>query len=195
MNKFKDQGEGKPDTSLTRRDLFRGVAAALVPVVLPPRAFAAQGAQPPAGAGIGPLDSAVLPPGIRSRFVDNVNGLRMHVLEAGFETPGRPRRAAAARLSRTGLQLAQGDGPACRRRLSRVRAGRPRLRPHVAGTESHYDDDLGPFGTLNKINDMLALVSALGYRSVAAVIGHDQGSPLAGWCALARPDVFRVGRR
>jgi pimeloyl-ACP methyl ester carboxylesterase len=23
------------------------------------------------------------------------------------------------------------------------------------------------------------------------VIGHDQGSPLAGWCACARPDVFR----
>ena len=31
----------------------------------------------------------------------------------------------------------------------------------------------------------------MGYRSVAAVIGHDPGSPLAGWCALARPDVFR----
>jgi hypothetical protein len=37
-----------------------------------------------------PLDSAVLPPGIRARFVENVNGLRMHVLEAGFETRGRP---------------------------------------------------------------------------------------------------------
>jgi pimeloyl-ACP methyl ester carboxylesterase len=38
---------------------------------------------------------------------------------------------------------------------------------------------------------MLGLVYALGYRSVAAVIGHDQGSPLAGWCALTRPDVFK----
>jgi pimeloyl-ACP methyl ester carboxylesterase len=38
---------------------------------------------------------------------------------------------------------------------------------------------------------MLALVSALGYRSVAGVFGHDQGSPLAGWCALTRPDVFK----
>ena len=90
MNRLKDDREGKSDNSLTRRDLFRGVAAALVPVMLPPGAFAAQAAQSPAGAGIGPLDPAVLPPGIRSRFVDNVNGLRMHVLEAGFETPGRP---------------------------------------------------------------------------------------------------------
>jgi hypothetical protein len=37
-----------------------------------------------------PLDGAVLPPDIRARFVENVNGLRMHVLAAGFETPGRP---------------------------------------------------------------------------------------------------------
>ena len=39
---------------------------------------------------------------------------------------------------------------------------------------------------------MLGVVSALGHRSVSAVIGHDQGSPLAGWCAVARPDVFRA---
>jgi pimeloyl-ACP methyl ester carboxylesterase len=31
----------------------------------------------------------------------------------------------------------------------------------------------------------------LGYRSVAAVVGHDFGSPVAAWCALVRPDVFR----
>jgi pimeloyl-ACP methyl ester carboxylesterase len=37
---------------------------------------------------------------------------------------------------------------------------------------------------------MLGLVSAFGHRSVA-VIGHDQGSPLAGWCSVVRPDVFR----
>ena len=37
-----------------------------------------------------PLDRAVLPDGARARFVDDVNGLRMHVLEAGFAPPGRP---------------------------------------------------------------------------------------------------------
>ena len=30
-----------------------------------------------------PYPSEWLPAGVRSRFVDNVNGLRMHVLEAG----------------------------------------------------------------------------------------------------------------
>src|SRR5207302_8754192 len=53
------------------------------------------------------------------------------------------------------------------------------------------DDDLAPFRTLNQVRDVLGLVSAFGHRSVAAVIGHDQGSPLAGWCAVARPDVFQ----
>src|SRR5450631_1181508 len=36
------------------------------------------------------LPDIPLPSTIRSRYVDGINGLRMHVLEAGFETPGRP---------------------------------------------------------------------------------------------------------
>jgi len=39
---------------------------------------------------IGPLENAVIAPGIRSRFVPDINGLRIHVLEAGFDTKGRP---------------------------------------------------------------------------------------------------------
>ena len=37
----------------------------------------------------------------------------------------------------------------------------------------------------------MALVYALGYRSVAMVVGHDAGAPVASWSALIRPDVFR----
>ena len=37
-----------------------------------------------------PLPDIPLPPAIRSRYVEGINGLRMHVLEAGFETKGRP---------------------------------------------------------------------------------------------------------
>ena len=59
------------------------------------------------------------------------------------------------------------------------------------GTGIAYDDDLAPFRTLNEVRDILGLVSAFGYRSVAAVIGHDFGSPVAAWCSLVRPDVFR----
>ena len=49
------------------------------------------------------LPDIPLPSSIRSRYVDNINGLRMHVLEAGFETTRPALRAAAARLSRTRL--------------------------------------------------------------------------------------------
>jgi pimeloyl-ACP methyl ester carboxylesterase len=31
----------------------------------------------------------------------------------------------------------------------------------------------------------------MGFQDVAAVVGHDYGSPVAAWCGLTRPDVFR----
>jgi pimeloyl-ACP methyl ester carboxylesterase len=61
----------------------------------------------------------------------------------------------------------------------------------TTGWDGDYDGDLGSFRLLNLVRDTLGLVSALGYRSVAAVIGHDFGSPVAAWCSLLRPDVFR----
>ncbi|MBS1816363.1 MAG: alpha/beta hydrolase [Acidobacteria bacterium] len=147
-------------------------------------------AQQPSTA-IGPLPSSVLPAGVRSRFVDNVNGLRMHVLEAGYETPGRPALLLVHGYPELAFSWRKVMVPL-------ATAGYHVVAPDVRGygrttpAPVSYDADLRPFGTLNRIKDMLALVSALGYRSVAAVIGHDQGSPLAGWCACARPDVFKA---
>src|SRR3989442_13112452 len=39
---------------------------------------------------LSPLPSEVLPAGVRARFVSGINGLRMHILEAGSAAPGRP---------------------------------------------------------------------------------------------------------
>ena len=61
----------------------------------------------------------------------------------------------------------------------------------TTGWDADYDGDLGPFRILNAVRDALGLVSALGYREVAAVVGHDFGASVAAWCALVRPDVFR----
>src|SRR5258708_14191900 len=61
----------------------------------------------------------------------------------------------------------------------------------TTGWDADYDGDLAPFRVLNLVRDALGLVAALGHRSVAAVVGHDFGSPVAAWCALVRPDVFR----
>ena len=55
------------------------------------------------------LPDIPLPSGIRSRFVDDINGLRMHVLEAGFETDGRPCVLLLHGFPELSLQLAQGD--------------------------------------------------------------------------------------
>lgn len=138
-----------------------------------------------------PLGTDVLPAGIRSRFVRDVNGITMHILEAGYETPGRE----AVLMIHGFPELAYSWRKVM---LPLAAAGYHVIAPDVrgygrsSGTDVKYQDDLRPFGQLNRIHDNLALVSALGYRSVAAVIGHDQGSPTAGWCAMARPDVFRA---
>jgi pimeloyl-ACP methyl ester carboxylesterase len=60
----------------------------------------------------------------------------------------------------------------------------------TTGWDDRYDGDLASFRMLNAVRDALGLVCALGHRSVAAVVGHDFGSPVAAWCALVRPDVF-----
>src|SRR5215813_9015324 len=41
-------------------------------------------------ANLPPYGNGTLPPGIRSRRIANVNGLTVHILEAGYESPGRP---------------------------------------------------------------------------------------------------------
>ena len=137
---------------------------------------------------IGPLAADVLPDGVRSRFVDNINGLRVHVLEAGFEGRDRP-----------GLLLLHGFPELAYSwrnvMVPLAEAGyhvmAPDLRGYgrTTGWDDDYDGDLASFRRLNVVRDVLGLVSAFGYRSLP-VIGHDFGSPVAAWCAIVRPDVF-----
>ncbi|KAI0066804.1 alpha/beta-hydrolase [Artomyces pyxidatus] len=54
-----------------------------------------------------------------------------------------------------------------------------------------YDEDLAPYRMFNLARDIVALVFALGYENVDAVVGHDFGSAVAGFCALIRPDLFK----
>jgi pimeloyl-ACP methyl ester carboxylesterase len=136
------------------------------------------------------FDKIPLPPGIRSRFVGGINGLAMHLLEAGFEAGGRPCilllhgfPELAYSWRKVMLPLAQAG--------YHVVAPDQRGYGRTAGWDGDYDGELDSFRMLNLVRDALGLVSALGYRSVAAVCGHDFGSPVAAWCALIRPDVFR----
>ena len=45
-----------------------------------------------------PYGNGTVPAGIRSRHIANVNGMTVHILEAGYETPGRPAVLAPAWL-------------------------------------------------------------------------------------------------
>ena len=141
-----------------------------------------------------PLSTALpeipLPPGIRSRFVENINGLTMHVLEAGFETRGRP----CVLLLHGFPELAYSWRkvmPALAAAGYHVIAPDQRGYGRTTGWDAGYDGDLSPFRLMNLVRDALGLVFAFGYRSIDAVVGHDFGAIVAPWCALARPDVFR----
>jgi len=136
-----------------------------------------------------PLDTAILPPGTRSRFINDINGLKVHILEAGFDDRGRPLvvllhgfpeiayswRKVMPSLAAAGYHVVAPD-----------------LRGYgrTTGWSADYDADPRPFRLLNVVRDTLGLVFALGYRRAAAVVGHDFGAAAAAWCALVRPDIF-----
>ena len=55
--------------------------------------------------------------------------------------------------------------------------------------ESDAPPEVRAYGMLQHVADAVAVVAELG-GGPAAVVGHDWGSPIAGNCALLRPDVF-----
>jgi len=189
---------------LSRRQLLRGLSGAGAAALLARHPLGAlrvdeDGTGPSAelvGRGgtvpqlLDPLPADVLPPGVRSRFVENVNGLRMHVLEAGFETPNRPALLLLHGFPELAFSWRKVMEPL-------AEAGYHVIVPdqrgygRTTGWDPDYDGDLASFRRLNIARDALGLVYAFGYREVAGVVGHDFGAPIAAWLAVARPDVFR----
>lgn len=131
-----------------------------------------------------------LPAGIRSRLIDTNNGVRMHVLESGFGERGRPCVVLLHGFPELAYTWRQ-------QLLPLAQAGFHVIAPDMrgygrsSGTDVKFDADILPFSLLNHVSDTLGLVNALGIEKVAAIVGHDWGSPMAAWCALLRPDVFR----
>jgi len=135
-----------------------------------------------------PLAATHLPEGVRARFLPHVNGLNMHLLEAGeagrpllLLLHGFPELAYSWRnimlpLAGVGYHVVAPD---------------QRGYGRTTGLAVEYDQDLTPYRPLGYVRDALALVAALGHSEVACVVGHDFGAPVAGNAALSRPDVFR----
>ncbi len=134
------------------------------------------------------LNPIPLPAGIRSRYVDHINGLRMHILEAGYE-----------QLDRPGVLLLHGFPelayswrnvmPELAEAGYHVIAPDQRGYGRTSGAGGPYNTDLMAYRGLNLVRDALGLTRALGYDRMA-VVGHDFGSPVAAWCGIVRPDVF-----
>src|SRR5260370_14834429 len=107
--------------------------------------------------------NGTIPAGIRSRQIANVNGITVHILEAGYETPGRPAvlllhgfpelayswRKVMPSLAAAGYHVIAPD----QRRYGRT-----------IGSDDSYDADPDPFRTLNMTRDAIRLVYALGHR-------------------------------
>ncbi len=139
---------------------------------------------------LAPLDAAVLPGGVRSRFIDGVNGLRLHILEAGFEGEERPLvlllhgfpelayswRKVLPALAAAGFHAVAPD---------------QRGYGRTTGWDPDYDGDLASFRPLNLVRDLMGLLAGLGRTVAHAVVGHDFGAPVAAWAALVRPDLFQ----
>ena len=141
-------------------------------------------------AALPPYGNGTIPAGIRSRVITNANGIDIHILEAGYETGGRP----LVLLLHGFPELAYSWRKVM---LPLAAAGYHVIAPdqrgygRTTGWDDSYEADPDKFRILNMVRDNLALVFALGYRSVDLVAGHDAGAPVASWAALIRPDIFR----
>ena len=103
-------------------------------------------------ASLPPYGNGTLPAGIRSRMVDNNNGLMVHMLEAGFETAGRP----CLLLLHGFPELAYSWRKVM---LPLAAAGYHVIAPdqrgygRTTGWDGSYDADRDPFRILNMVRD------------------------------------------
>ena len=125
-----------------------------------------------------PLPASVLPAGVRARIVPGINGLDIHLLEAGYETPGRP----AVLLLHGFPELAY----SWRKVLPALAAaGYHAIAPdqrgygRTTGWDADYDGDLTGFRFMNLLRDAIGVLFALGPS-------HRRGG--------GRPRLRRLGR-
>ena len=162
-----DSTQTAPDS--TRRNFILTAAAAASATLAQSKVSRAAIVQTDA-AKLAPLP---LPPGIRSRYVPNVNGLTFHVLEAGFGDKGRP----CVLLLHGYPELAYAFRKVM---LPLASAGFHVLAPDMrgygrtTGWDDGYDGDVFMFRHTNLVRDALGLVSAFGHRGDRNTGVHDR---------------------
>ena len=127
---------------------------------------------------------------VRSQIISGVNGLDMHVLESGYENPENPTILLLHGFPEIAYSWRKLFHPLTEAGFHVVA---PDMRGYgqTTGWSNRYEDPLEPFSMLNLVADCVELIGHLGKDYVSAVVGHDFGSPVAGWSASIRPDKFR----
>lgn len=141
---------------------------------------------------------------LRSRIVSlgERDGLRTHIIEAFPPIASEPVSLPLILLLHGFPELAYSWrkvlGP-----LSAAHGGYHVVAPDLRGyghtvaqhdetaKQIQYDDPIAPFHVLNIVEDICSLVKALEHDSVTMLVGHDFGSPIAGHCVTAHPELFR----
>src|SRR6266567_7076732 len=124
--------------------------------------------------------NGTMPAGIRSRQIANVNGMTVHILEAGYETPGRP----AVLLLHGFPELAYSWRkvmPALAAAGYHAIAPDHRGYGRTTGWDADYDGDVASFRFMNLLRDSIGVLFALGHRTAEAVVGHDFGASVAAY--------------
>ena len=176
------------NAGLSRRDVLARAGAAAAGGLLARAVPAHPASMQAALSQLPPYGNGTLQPGIRSRAVANVNGLTVHILEAGHGAANRP----AVLLLHGFPELAYSWRKVM---LPLADAGYHVIAPdqrgygRTTGWDGSYDADPDPFRILNMVRDAAGLVYALGYRSVAMLVGHDAGAPVAAWAATVLDEV------
>ena len=125
-------------------------------------------------------------------MVSKVNGLNIHVLEAGDPTRpailllhGFPELAFSWRkimlpLADLGYHVIAPD---------------QRGYGRTTGWASGFDEDLFTSRMPNLVRDAMGLLFRMGHDHAEHVLGHDFGASVAGWAGVLRPDIFRLATR
>ena len=131
------------------------------------------------------------PAGIRSRIIKDINGLSMHILEAGYDDNankpcivllhGFPELAYSWRkifkpLSDAGYYVIAPD---------------QRGYGYTEGWNNNYEGDISEYEISNLITDIISLIYSLEKKSIDCLVGHDFGSIVAAHAAVIRPDIFK----